>query len=113
MSHELVPAGPLALKQEKEQITLDGCGLFLQCFHSSLLVLQSPANNCGFSSCRHFGVLPKRVLAHPNVIRVHRAFTADVPLLPGALEEYPDVLPARLNPAGLGNNRTLFLVMKQ
>lgn len=24
MSQELVPAGPLALKQEKEQITLDG-----------------------------------------------------------------------------------------
>ncbi|XP_008291384.1 serine/threonine-protein kinase PINK1, mitochondrial [Stegastes partitus] len=84
MSQELVPAGPLALKQDKEQIALDG----------------------------HFGVLPKRVSAHPNVIRVYRAFTADVPLLPGAQEEYPDVLPARLNPAGLGNNRTLFLVMK-
>lgn len=84
MSHELVPAGPLALKQEMEQITLDG----------------------------DFGILPKRVPAHPNVIRVHRAFTADVPLLPGAQEEYPDVLPARLNPAGLGNNRTLFLIMK-
>ncbi|MED6251253.1 hypothetical protein ATANTOWER_026629 [Ataeniobius toweri] len=84
MSQELVPCGPLALKQEKEQITLDG----------------------------HFGVLPKRVLAHPNVIRVYRAFTADVPLLPGAWEEYPDVLPARLNPTGLGDNRTLFLVMK-
>ncbi|XP_072222360.1 serine/threonine-protein kinase PINK1, mitochondrial [Leuresthes tenuis] len=84
MSQELVPAGPLALKREKEQIPLDG----------------------------QFGVLPKRVSAHPNVIRVHRAFTADVPLLPGAKEEYPDVLPARLNPAGLGNNRTLFLVMK-
>ncbi|XP_053704348.1 serine/threonine-protein kinase PINK1, mitochondrial isoform X1 [Synchiropus splendidus] len=60
----------------------------------------------------HFGVLPKRLSPHPNVIRVHRAFTADVPLLPGAQEEYPDMLPARLNPAGLGNNRTLFLVMK-
>ncbi|XP_061591185.1 serine/threonine-protein kinase PINK1, mitochondrial isoform X2 [Cololabis saira] len=84
MSQELVPADPVALKQEKEQITLDGS----------------------------FGVLPKRVSAHPNVIRVYRAFTADVPLLPGAREEYPDVLPARLNPDGLGNNRTLFLVMK-
>ncbi|XP_032413906.1 serine/threonine-protein kinase PINK1, mitochondrial [Xiphophorus hellerii] len=84
MSQELVPSGPLALKEEKEQVTLDG----------------------------HFGVLPRRVSAHPNVIRVYRAFTADVPLLPGAQEEYPDVLPARLNPAGIGNNRTLFLVMK-
>ncbi|KAM3617009.1 uncharacterized protein V6R79_000949 [Siganus canaliculatus] len=84
MSQELVPADSHAFKQEEEQITLDG----------------------------HFGLLPKTVSAHPNVIRVYRAFTADVPLLPGAQEEYPDVLPARLNPAGLGNNRTLFLVMK-
>lgn len=84
MSQELVPAGPMAIKQEIEQISLDG----------------------------RFGVLPKKVPAHPNVIRVHRAFTADVPLLPGAQEEYPDVLPTRLNPHGLGNNRTLFLVMK-
>ncbi|KAF7660487.1 hypothetical protein LDENG_00281460 [Lucifuga dentata] len=84
MSQELVPAGASALKQEEEKIILDG----------------------------HFGFLPKRVSAHPNVIRVYRAFTADVPLLPGAQEEYPDLLPARLNPAGLGNNRTLFLVMK-
>lgn len=84
MSQELVPVGPLALRKEMEQLTLDG----------------------------HFGDLPKRLSPHPNVIRVHRAFTADVPLLPGAHEEYPDVLPSRLNPAGLGNNRTLFLVMK-
>lgn len=84
MSQELVPAGPVALRPEKEQLTLQG----------------------------NFGVLPKRLSVHPNVITVHRAFTADVPLLPGAKEEYPDVLPARLNPAGLGNNRTLFLVMK-
>lgn len=84
MSQELVPAGRLAVRPEVERVVLDG----------------------------DFGVLPKRVSAHPNVIRVHRAFTADVPLLPGAREEYPDMLPARLNPAGLGNNRTLFLVMK-
>ncbi|MEQ2217451.1 hypothetical protein XENOCAPTIV_010742, partial [Xenoophorus captivus] len=43
---------------------------------------------------------------------VYRAFTADVPLLPGAWEEYPDVLPARLNPTGLGDNRTLFLYLQ-
>lgn len=84
MSQELVPAAPMAVKQENEHISLDG----------------------------QFGVVPRRVAAHPNVIRVHRAFTADVPLLPGAEEEYPAVLPVRLNPHGLGNNRTLFLVMK-
>ncbi|XP_029013132.1 serine/threonine-protein kinase PINK1, mitochondrial [Betta splendens] len=84
MSHELVPATPLALNKGKGLIPLDG----------------------------QFGVLPKTVSAHPNVIRVYRAFTADVPLLPGAREEYPDVLPARLHPDGVGSNRTLFLVMK-
>ncbi|XP_028309656.1 serine/threonine-protein kinase PINK1, mitochondrial [Gouania willdenowi] len=84
MSQELVPAGPSAMEKEMEQIIVDG----------------------------HFGVLPKRLSAHPNVIQVYRVFTADVPLLPGAREEYPAVLPARLNPTGFGNNRTLFLVMK-
>ncbi|KAG8002986.1 Serine/threonine-protein kinase PINK1 [Nibea albiflora] len=112
MSQELVPAGPLALKQENEHITLDGYVSHLHCMRRSLRALQETVNNCDLSPCRHFGVVPKRVSAHPNVIRVCRAFTADVPLLPGAREEYPDVLPARLNPAGLGNNRTLFLVMK-
>ncbi|XP_076840090.1 serine/threonine-protein kinase PINK1, mitochondrial [Brachyhypopomus gauderio] len=84
MSHELVPAGPRALWKEKVEVVLNG----------------------------HFGQVTKRVSAHPNVIRVYRAFTADVPLLPGAEDEYPAALPARLSPAGMGNNRTLFLVMK-
>uniref|UniRef100_A0A673G4I0 Serine/threonine-protein kinase PINK1, mitochondrial n=1 Tax=Sinocyclocheilus rhinocerous TaxID=307959 RepID=A0A673G4I0_9TELE len=84
MSMELVPACPQALTKEQGEIALDG----------------------------HFGTVPKRLTAHPNVITVYRAFTAEVPLLPGAQEEYPDVLPARLNPLGLGSNRTLFLVMK-
>ncbi|XP_035500851.2 serine/threonine-protein kinase PINK1, mitochondrial [Scophthalmus maximus] len=78
MSQELVPAAPRAVKQEKEQMTLDG----------------------------QFGVQPKRMSVHPNVIRVYRAFTADVPPLPGAREQHPD------DSAGLGNNRTLFVVMK-
>lgn len=84
MSMELVPSSPQALPKEQRVIALDG----------------------------HFGPVPKRLTAHPNVITVYRAFTADVPLLPGAQEEYPDVLPPRLNPMGLGSNRTLFLVMK-
>ncbi|KAG9269004.1 serine/threonine-protein kinase PINK1, mitochondrial [Astyanax mexicanus] len=84
MSQELVPADPQALKKENGEIVLSG----------------------------HFGSVPKRATAHPNVIRVYRAFTAEVPLLPGAEEEYPAALPLRLNPAGMGNNRTLFLVMK-
>lgn len=84
MSQELVPASPQALRNENGEIVLKG----------------------------NFGTVPKRVSAHPNVIRVYRAFTAEVPLLPGAKEEYPAALPIRLNPAGMGSNRTLFLVMK-
>ncbi|MGH0158408.1 UNVERIFIED_CONTAM: hypothetical protein FKN15_035413 [Acipenser sinensis] len=61
---------------------------------------------------RQFGCTRKKLEPHPNVIQVFRAFTADVPLLPGALADYPDVLPARFNPAGIGHNRTLFLVIK-
>ncbi|XP_004377226.1 serine/threonine-protein kinase PINK1, mitochondrial [Trichechus manatus latirostris] len=54
----------------------------------------------------------KQLAPHPNIIRVFRAFTSSVPLLPGALVDYPDVLPPRLHPDGLGHGRTLFLVMK-
>ncbi|XP_057554440.1 serine/threonine-protein kinase PINK1, mitochondrial isoform X2 [Hippopotamus amphibius kiboko] len=55
---------------------------------------------------------PKQLAPHPNIIRVFRAFTSSVPLLPGALVDYPDVLPPCLHPEGLGHGRTLFLVMK-
>ncbi|KGL78228.1 hypothetical protein N309_13728, partial [Tinamus guttatus] len=54
----------------------------------------------------------KKLQPHPNIIQVIRAFTSSVPLLPGALTDYPDVLPLSLNPRGIGHNRTLFLVMK-
>lgn len=54
----------------------------------------------------------KQLAPHPNIIRVFRAFTSSVPLLPGALVDYPDVLPPRLYPEGVGHGRTLFLVMK-
>ncbi|XP_021486431.1 serine/threonine-protein kinase PINK1, mitochondrial [Meriones unguiculatus] len=54
----------------------------------------------------------KQLAPHPNIIRVVRAFTSSVPLLPGALVDYPDVLPPCFYPEGLGHSRTLFLVMK-
>nr|XP_056721531.1 serine/threonine-protein kinase PINK1, mitochondrial [Euleptes europaea] len=54
----------------------------------------------------------KRLKPHPNIVQVLRAFTSHVPLLPGATVDYPDVLPATLNPSGIGHSRTLFLVMK-
>ncbi|GCC29061.1 hypothetical protein chiPu_0007498 [Chiloscyllium punctatum] len=58
------------------------------------------------------GIKGKKIKPHPNIIQIVRAFVDNVPLLPGAWLEYPDVLPTRLNPHGLGHSRTLFLVMK-
>ncbi|XP_078281708.1 serine/threonine-protein kinase PINK1, mitochondrial [Rhinoraja longicauda] len=54
----------------------------------------------------------EKLKPHPNIIQIVRAFTAKVPLLPGAWVDYPDVLPTSLNPNGVGLDRTLFLVMK-
>uniref|UniRef100_A0A8C8XFM9 Serine/threonine-protein kinase PINK1, mitochondrial n=1 Tax=Panthera leo TaxID=9689 RepID=A0A8C8XFM9_PANLE len=83
MSQELVPAGRVALAGEYGAVTY-----------------------------RKSKGSPKQLAPHPNIIRVFRAFTSSVPLLPGALVDYPDVLPPRLHPEGLGHGRTLFLVMK-
>ncbi|XP_059807948.1 serine/threonine-protein kinase PINK1, mitochondrial [Hypanus sabinus] len=54
----------------------------------------------------------RKLKPHPNIIQIVRAFTAEFPLLTGAWEEYPDVLPKSLNPNGFGCSHTLFLVMK-
>ncbi|NXA55311.1 PINK1 kinase, partial [Nothocercus julius] len=84
MREELVPATPLAL-----------------------------AGEYGAVSCHRNPIFGRKKLQpHPNIIQVIRAFTSSVPLLPGALTDYPDVLPLSLNPEGIGHNRTLFLVMK-
>ncbi|XP_068026034.1 serine/threonine-protein kinase PINK1, mitochondrial [Melanerpes formicivorus] len=64
------------------------------------------------SGCRKAVLGRKKLQPHPNIIQVIRAFTSSVPLLPGALADYPDVLPLSLSPGGLGHSRTLFLVMK-
>ncbi|XP_005081093.1 serine/threonine-protein kinase PINK1, mitochondrial [Mesocricetus auratus] len=82
MSQELVPASRVALDGEYGEVTYRSRGG------------------------------PKRLAPHPNIIRVFRAFTSSVPLLPGALADYPHVLPPRFHPEGLGHSRTLFLVMK-
>ncbi|XP_077168173.1 serine/threonine-protein kinase PINK1, mitochondrial [Paroedura picta] len=67
----------------------------------------------GVVACpRKLGIGKKRLKPHPNIVQVLRAFTSHVPLLPGAMVDYPDVLPASLYPSGIGHSRTLFLVMK-
>ncbi|XP_015283355.1 PREDICTED: serine/threonine-protein kinase PINK1, mitochondrial [Gekko japonicus] len=67
----------------------------------------------GVVACpRKPGFGKKRLKPHPGIVQVLRAFTSHVPLLPGAMVDYPDVLPATLHPSGIGHSRTLFLVMK-
>lgn len=50
---------------------------------------------------------------HPNIVAMHCVFADWVPAIPGALSDYPDVLPPRINPDGYGRNMTLFLLMKR
>ncbi|XP_059093960.1 serine/threonine-protein kinase Pink1, mitochondrial-like [Tigriopus californicus] len=50
---------------------------------------------------------------HPNIVDMYTAFADYVPEIKEALNMYPDALPRRLNPEGLGRNMSLFLVMKK
>ena len=55
----------------------------------------------------------KTLPPHPNIIEMQLAFTDFIPNLSNAMELYPDALPQRLNPHGVGRNMSLFLVMKR
>lgn len=55
----------------------------------------------------------KRLPPHPNIVEMWGVFVDPVPHLPDSLLNYPAALPARLNPQGIGRNKTLFLVMKK
>lgn len=58
-------------------------------------------------------VKKKRLKPHPKVVDIRGVFIDEVPKLPDALSQYPDALPARLNPEGFGHNKTMFLIMKK
>uniref|UniRef100_A0A914Z579 non-specific serine/threonine protein kinase n=1 Tax=Panagrolaimus superbus TaxID=310955 RepID=A0A914Z579_9BILA len=51
---------------------------------------------------------------HPNVIKLHTAFTDIMPILPGAEERYPEAIPQHTDYIALDHeSRTLFIVMKR
>ncbi|XP_065352449.1 serine/threonine-protein kinase Pink1, mitochondrial [Cloeon dipterum] len=50
---------------------------------------------------------------HANIVEMYRVFTDRIPDIPGAMDLYPDALPARINPSGSGRNMSLFLIMKR
>uniref|UniRef100_A0A4W3HGX9 Serine/threonine-protein kinase PINK1, mitochondrial n=1 Tax=Callorhinchus milii TaxID=7868 RepID=A0A4W3HGX9_CALMI len=88
------------------------CDAILRTMAQELVPATPSALTGVFGKSASTGLVIKKMKPHPNIIQVIRAFTANVPLLPGAWVEYPDVLPSRINPRGIGRNRTLFLVMK-
>ena len=50
---------------------------------------------------------------HPNIVKMHLAFSDYVPHLSDSMELYPSALPSRINPNGYGRNMSLFMVMKR
>jgi PTEN induced putative kinase 1 len=51
---------------------------------------------------------------HPNVIKLHTAFTDIMPILPGAIERYPEALPQQSDYVPIDHpSKTLFIVMKR
>merc|ERR1712226_1418656 len=74
-----------------------------------------PARNIDpeFSPLFDTGEYSKRLPPHPNVVEIENAFADRVPPLAEAMSLFPDALPARLNPNGVGRNMSLFLVMKK
>jgi PTEN induced putative kinase 1 len=55
----------------------------------------------------------KTLPPHPNIVEMPLAFADYIPNSSEAMELYPDALPQRLNPDGVGRNMSLFLVMKR
>lgn len=106
---------PLAVKMLWNISAGSSSEAIFRSMHQELVPANSRAviEKCGnVNVCGNFGRQVNKLQPHPNVVQVLRAFTSDVPLLPDAKVEYPDMLPARLNPSGIGHSRTLFLVMK-
>ena len=54
-----------------------------------------------------------KISAHPNIVKMHLAFSDYVPALSESMDLYPHALPPRINPSGYGRNMSLFMVMKR
>ncbi|NXA43146.1 PINK1 kinase, partial [Eudromia elegans] len=113
--HQQKVAFPLAIKMMWNISAGSSSTAILQAMKEELVPATAVAlaGEYGAVPCHRNSIFGRKKLQpHPNIIQVIRAFTSSVPLLPGALTDYPDVLPLHLNPRGIGYNRTLFLVMK-
>ena len=45
------------------------------------------------------------------MIKILEHFNDDIPKLPDAIDNYPAVLPERINPQGCGRNRTMLHIL--
>ena len=64
-------------------------------------------------SCDGFTQNEPKIAAHPNIVKMHLAFSDYVPSLSESMDLYPHALPPRINPSGYGRNMSLFMVMKR
>lgn len=55
----------------------------------------------------------KKLPPHPNIVEMWCVFVDEVSHLPSSFKDYPDALPKRINPEGMGRNMTMYLVMKK
>ena len=55
----------------------------------------------------------KQLPEHPNIVDMLGVFVDPVPTLSDGMTNYPAALPHRVNPDGLGRNKTMFIVMKR
>ena len=54
-----------------------------------------------------------KLTPHPNIVEMVTVFADQVPHVEGDIPLYGTALPPRINPAGLGRNMSLFLVMRR
>lgn len=62
---------------------------------------------------QHGHKVKKKLPPHPNIVEMWGVFVDEVSHLPNSFSDYPDALPKRINPNGIGRNMTMYLVMKK
>ncbi|XP_018006352.1 serine/threonine-protein kinase Pink1, mitochondrial [Hyalella azteca] len=102
---------PLAVKLVFNYEAASNAPAILSALYRELLPARSVQLNA--PSDTMLEVLQAVVPYHPNLVDMPCAFVDRVPLLDGGLQLYPNALPARLSPHGLGRNMSLFCVMRR
>ena len=105
---------PLAIKQLFNYDVESNAQVIFRAMYKEIVV----ARNCSLPDeieiwTRGLHSRKKTLPAHPNIIEMPLAFADFIQGSSEAMHLYPDALPQRLNPNGVGRNMSLFLVMKR